>query len=128
MSDEFEYLKSTLDRLKAEAEADGRKLEPSFFLELENYTLRRGTRRLSEETKKKIVEEVGKDAIKKARKRRRSGDLDAGDVQIQLGDRCPEPWKLCYGAASRVVRKHGKSGEMEIMNRIEGGDIERGET
>lgn len=119
MSDEFGYLKPTVDLLTKEATANQQQLHKSFVLRLENYTLRRGTRSLSDETKKKIVEEVGREAIEKAREQRGAGTLGGVDVEVALKGRCPHAWLLCYETARKVVETYGLPGEQEIMNQLD---------
>ncbi len=116
MPDEFGYLKPTLDLLQKEAEANKLELDESFVLPLENYTLRRGTRSLSDETKKKIVEEVGKATIETAKLA--PGKLGGAHVEAFLKGRCPDGWLLCYETARRIVADHGLPGEMETMDNL----------
>ena len=126
MADEFDYLDSVCADLEHKAGQAGLEIHDSFILELQNYTLRRGMRRLSEATKAKVVEEVGSGAIEALRERKAVIDAlgfpkaSAQDVRLYLRDRCRDPFGLCYDEALRIVGESGSHEEMAELLRTLG--------
>lgn len=119
MSDEFDYLKTCYTDLKKKAQDADAALHDSFFVELENYTLRRGVRRTSEQTRRTIVQEVGSQTIEKAAKERPGARIDSESVRIYLKERCPLEFAACYKAAIETVAKAGLPGEREKLDRFD---------
>jgi hypothetical protein len=99
VSDEATRLKPIFEDLKSHAKQERVNLDPSFFVELKNYSRHDVVNELSDVDLRGALVKLGRHAIAKGGKK-----VGAGAVRVTIEEWCSDPFSPCNRAAERLLK------------------------